>query len=567
VPVDAKRHESRAGALVGSIIADRYQIRSVIGSGAMSTVFVAWHLRLQCHVAVKVLHPLLACNDDHVERFEREARSLARLDHPNCLRVLDYGVTDDDLHFLVTELVRGVELRELMTDPAEPCLAVRRMVQILEGLEHAHACGVIHRDLKPENILVTQGPDDEETLKIVDFGIAKIVGAMPGSGLTAVGVIFGTPQYMSPEQASGRAVDYRSDLYAAGVLLYAMLSGQRPFDDDDPAAVVEQQIHAEPPPLPEFVPPELAEITRKMLRKDPALRYPSAAAVIEALKAAPQERTDRRQPAPVSEPRRRRRWRAMASVAAGGLAVLAITLADPKPENARAPDPSETLGPMTLADAERMLADGEATKAHATLSAMLDRDPQNPELLWRDGQALAADGDDARALGRYADALAIDDTLIEDARFFVGLNQLLRRPELEATAIDLSLQRFEGVGDDFLLEAINRAERPLDYVSRHRVLAYLAESPLADRVDARLNARLDVAQAAEAPDPCLAYVAAMQALQPVRRSEDLELLRGVEVPRRDIPTTECIEAASRRDALIATLERETTPGGTDRPPG
>ena len=564
--MDEKRRESRAGALVGSIIADRYQIRSVIGSGAMSTVFVAWHLRLQCHVAVKVMHPLLACNDDHVERFEREARSLARLDHPNCLRVLDYGVTDDDLHFLVTELVRGVELRELMTEPTEPWLATRRMLQILAGLEHAHACGVIHRDLKPENILVTQGPDDEETLKIVDFGIAKIVGAMPGSGLTAVGVIFGTPQYMSPEQASGRAVDYRSDLYAAGVLLYAMLSGQRPFDDEDPAVVVEQQIHAEPPPLPEFVPPRLAEITLKMLRKDPALRYPSAADVIEALEAAPHEGIARHT-TPSHEPRHRRRWRAIASVAAGGLAVLAITLADPKPEHPRAPDPSDTLGPMTLADADRMLAEGDAAKAHAIVSAMLDRDPQNPELLWRDGQALAADGDGARALARYADALAIDDTLIEDPRFFVGLNQLLRRPELEPTAIDLSLQRFEGVGDDFLLEAVNRAERPLDYVSRHRVLAHLAESPLADRVDARLNARLDVAQAADAPDPCLAYLTAMQSLEPVRAAEDLELLRGVEVPQRDVPTTECVEAASRRDALIATLEREATPGGTDRPPG
>lgn len=564
---DAKRHESRAGALVGSIIADRYQIRSVIGSGAMSTVFVAWHLRLQCHVAVKVLHPRLACNDDHVDRFEREARSLARLDHPNCLRVLDYGVTDDDLHFLVTELVRGVELRELMTEPTEPGLAVRRMVQILAGLEHAHACGVIHRDLKPENILVTQGPDDEETLKIVDFGIAKIVGAMPGPGFTAVGVIFGTPQYMSPEQASGRAVDYRSDLYAAGVLLYAMLSGQPPFDDEDPAVVVEQQIHAEPPPLPDFVPPALAEITSKMLRKDPALRYPSVADVIEALEAAPREGVGRRPPAPVSEVRHRRRWRAIASVAAGGLAVLAITLADPKPEHRRAPDPSDTLGPMTLADANRMLADGDAAKAHAILSAMLDRDPQDPELLWRDGQALAADGDGARALARYADALALDNTLIEDPSFFVGLNQLLRRPELEPTAIDLSLQRFEGVGDDFLLEAVNRAERPLDYIARHRVLAHLAESPLAHRVDARLNARLDVAQAAFAPDPCLAYLTAMHALEPVRRSQDLELLRGVEVPPRDVPTTECVEAEARRNALIAILEREATAGGTDRPPG
>jgi serine/threonine protein kinase len=170
---------------------------------------------------------------------------------------------------------------------------------VLAGLEHAHACGVIHRDLKPENILVAQELDGHESIKLVDFGIAKIVGAMPGSGSGVVGVIFGTPQYMSPEQAAGRPVDYRSDVYAAGVLLYAMLAGRRPFDDDDPRVVLDQQIHASPPPLPETVPAALRQITMRMLHKDPARRFPSAARAISALEAAehaaaPRERSRRR---------------------------------------------------------------------------------------------------------------------------------------------------------------------------------------------------------------------------------------------------------------------------------
>ncbi len=272
--------------LLGSVVADRYQIRSVLGTGAMSTVYAAWHVGLQCHVAVKVLHPRLVASDDHVERFEGEARSLARLDHPSCLRVLDYGVTDEDLHFLVTELVRGVELRELMRDPMEPRLAVRRMRQVLAGLDHAHACGVIHRDLKRENILVTRAPDGKEVLKIVDFGIAKIVGTLPGSASTTGGVVYGTPQYMSPEQAQGHTVDYRSDLYAAGVLFYAMLAGRQPFDAEDPVAVVDKQIHDPPPPLPDTVPPALAAIAMRMLAKDPDARFASAGDVLAALDAA-----------------------------------------------------------------------------------------------------------------------------------------------------------------------------------------------------------------------------------------------------------------------------------------
>jgi hypothetical protein len=545
----------RAGHLVGSVIADRYQIRSPVGSGAMSTVYVAWHLRLRYHVAVKVLHPALASADDYVERFEREARSLARLDHPNCLRVLDYGVTDDDLHFMVTELVRGVELRELMSAPVgDPWVAVQRMQQVLAGLEHAHACGVIHRDLKPENILVTQGAGGEELLKIVDFGIAKVVGALPGSGLTAIGAIFGTPQYMSPEQATGRAIDYRSDLYAAGVLLYAMLAGRLPFDDEDPGVVLERQIHDRPPPLPASVPPRLAEITLRLMDKDPERRYPSAAEASRALDDAQWGDVERELHASSATQRRRRRWRTLASLAAASVAVVAVVLAGPLED---APlRPTDSLGHMTLADADRLLADGQHDRAHEVLSTLLDEHPHDPELLWRDGQALAGAGDVARALARYADALAQDEILVEDPRFSSALRALLRRPELEATAIDLSVQRLHGAGDGFLLEAVNRRSRPLDYVARHRVLEHLRASALVDRIDERLNARLDLAQAASAPNPCLAYLHAVQALEHERELDDLELLRAVVVPQREVPTTECVDAEIRRDALIAALEAE-----------
>src|SRR5690606_38064482 len=150
-------------------------------------------------------------------------------DHPNVVPVTEFGLTDDGMKYMVMQLLSGFELSELLTGPLDPLRAVELEIQILRGLEHAHDKGVIHRDLKPENVFVTKDHDDEETLKLVDFGIAKILdeeddddedGSQP---LTRMGLVFGTPQYMSPEQATGSTIDKRTDIYSAGVMLYQML--------------------------------------------------------------------------------------------------------------------------------------------------------------------------------------------------------------------------------------------------------------------------------------------------------------------------------------------------------
>jgi serine/threonine-protein kinase len=318
-PALTAARDARLRSLVGEVVADRYEVSSVLATGGMATVFVAWDRRLERDVALKVLRPALAAQDGFTERFRQEARLLSRVDHPNCLRALEFLTTDDELHVLVTELVDGVELAELIRRPVPAERAVERCRQILAGLQHAHAAGVVHRDLKPENILVTQRPDGTEHLTIVDFGIAKLMGKK-AAALTAVGVVLGTPQYLSPEQASAQAVDHRSDLYAVGVLLHSMLTGRDPFVGR-PGDVVRAQIDQAPPPLPLSTPAPLSRVVMRLLAKDRDQRFYNAREASEALAAAVG-------PGPTSAPRRRRprmfipaKWHAPLATAAGAVAL------------------------------------------------------------------------------------------------------------------------------------------------------------------------------------------------------------------------------------------------------
>jgi serine/threonine-protein kinase len=209
---------------IGTIVEERYRIEAVLGGGAMGRVYRARHVRLGREVAVKVLRDDLMREPAVVERFAREARVAARLRHPNLVSLLDVGE-----HLMVMELAPGRALVELTGAPMPRANVVSIVSQLLRGLAHAHAAGLVHRDLKPENVLV----DADGIARIVDFGIAVVRDrdeSIDGRRLTDAGLVVGTPVYMSPEQAKGRAVDHRTDLFSLGVMMYELLAGSPPFD-------------------------------------------------------------------------------------------------------------------------------------------------------------------------------------------------------------------------------------------------------------------------------------------------------------------------------------------------
>ncbi len=231
---------------------------------------------------------------DVTRRFAREANALRMLDHPNLVAATDVFVDAGQL-FLVMEKVEGRTLTKRIADAADPITPRMALVtarQILEGVDHAHAQGLVHRDLKPDNILlVPMGGWDR--VKLIDFGIVKLLGdaaaAFGAGALTRTGLVFGTPAYMAPEQALGRLVDARADVYAIGIMLYEMLAGRVPFRDADPVVVMRQQVKLEPPSLRKITggaawcTPELVGLVDGALIKEPEHRFPSARAMIAAL--------------------------------------------------------------------------------------------------------------------------------------------------------------------------------------------------------------------------------------------------------------------------------------------
>lgn len=287
----AKLH-SDLDALVGTVIHDRYRVESLLGVGGMGAVFRAHHLGLRRDVALKVLHPEIGGDESVSKRFDREATSASRLDHPNCVRVSDFGTTDNGTKYLVMEFLEGHELKDSLGQPLAPDRAVQIAIQIFQALEHAHHFGVVHRDLKPENIYVTTDFRGQEVVKIVDFGIAKLIDEQGAhEKLTRAGLVFGTPRYMSPEQAAGGKIDERTDIYAAGLILYEMLSGNVPFDSDEPGQLLRMQIIAPPPPLPASVPESLTKVVDKLLEKSKSDRHASAREVIDVLSRLERELT------------------------------------------------------------------------------------------------------------------------------------------------------------------------------------------------------------------------------------------------------------------------------------
>jgi eukaryotic-like serine/threonine-protein kinase len=261
----------------GLRIGDRYELTRRIATGGMGEVWAGHDHVLDREVAVKLLRREYADDAGFVERFRAEARHAASLSHPSIASVYDYGELDGSA-YLVMELVPGQSLSSILAArgslPADE--AVPLLQQAAQGLQAAHAAGLVHRDVKPGNLLVT--PDGQ--VKITDFGIARAGGQAP---LTRTGEVMGTAQYLAPEQAMGRAATSSSDVYGLGVVAYEMLTGRRPFDADNPIAVAMSQVNDSPPPLPVTVPSAVASVILQALAKDPDERPHSASAFSDAL--------------------------------------------------------------------------------------------------------------------------------------------------------------------------------------------------------------------------------------------------------------------------------------------
>ena len=255
------------GPLSGTLFEGKYKVGSLLGEGGMGMVYKATHIMMRKDVALKILHPTMGMRPEIVERFRREAESAARLSHPNIIQVLDFGRAMDSTFYLVMEFVEGCSLsRAILEGPMNWRRVCRMGIQMLSALEEAHKAGVVHRDLKPDNIMMQFDAGGEEHLKILDFGIAKLAESEGGVQVTQAGMIFGTPSYISPEQAQGKVVTHKADLYAMGVILFQMLTQRLPFEANSPIDLLGKHIHEAPPRVRSYVPDVPAPLEMLILK-------------------------------------------------------------------------------------------------------------------------------------------------------------------------------------------------------------------------------------------------------------------------------------------------------------
>ena len=272
--------ESGTPSRVGQVIADRYRLVKRLGEGGMGEVYLAEHIYISKRVALKLLRPEIANNQEAVERFHREARATSSIGHENIITIDDFGRLPDGSVFFTMEFLDGEDLSSLMLKGTmDPPRALNIVIQVCRGLAAAHAKGIVHRDMKPDNVFVTKDAHGQDLVKILDFGIAK-VNDPQSSNLTRTGQVFGTPHYMSPEQAMGKPLDHRSDIYSVGVMMYEMFTGTVPFKAESFIGILTKHVTEVPLPPSQAAPgrqinPRLEQVIMKAMDKDPANRYPS----------------------------------------------------------------------------------------------------------------------------------------------------------------------------------------------------------------------------------------------------------------------------------------------------
>jgi len=265
---------------VGKIIDGRYEIQARIGEGGMGVVYKARQTPLDRVIALKMLNSQMAADPTWVQRFYNEAKACSRLQHPNTIRMFDFGQAPDGRLFMTMEFLDGMSLREAVSKGAlAPHRVVKILIQCCASLAEAHSIGIIHRDIKPDNVFLLNMAGSPDFVKLLDFSVAKL---LEGDRMkTQAGVVFGTPQYMSPEQGRGSPLDARSDLYALGILAFEMLTGAVPFNDENPMTVIQMHLHAGVPPLPQSIPYSVQQIVRRALEKEPSRRYQSSGEMMQ----------------------------------------------------------------------------------------------------------------------------------------------------------------------------------------------------------------------------------------------------------------------------------------------
>jgi eukaryotic-like serine/threonine-protein kinase len=418
--------------LVGTLLDGRYRLLAHLASGGMGAVFEAEHVRMEKIVAVKVLRPELSTSEEIAERFRREARIYASLEHPNIVRVGDFGRTPDGILFLAMEYLEGESLRARLDREGALAMedALPILIDIASALGAAHQRGIVHRDLKPENIHLAQ-TRQPVLVKVLDFGIAKIIRAT-GGDITRHGSVLGTPKYIAPEQAVGMAVDARADVYALGMLAWRMLGGRHPFEGLEPMELLLAQATQPVPSLaearPDLASHPMVAVLAKACAKDADLRHRDGAELERDLRRC---RAGSVTPAQTSAPPRElwTAWHARAARAwkqvrtnesfmnaAAGVVALILALA--------------AIPHFSIeAQAERLIETGEASAARAMLEPAVASDPDDGDLHHLLGRALhAISGEEVRGIEAYArahrlDPEAADKVVVDDLIGDLGLDR------------------------------------------------------------------------------------------------------------------------------------------------
>ena len=280
--------------MLGRTLNEKYRVEEQIGQGSMGTVYLAEHIGLRKKVALKVLHPELQVGDDALVRFQREGIAAGKFSHPNAIQIFDFDKEGSQIFYLAMEYVDGQSLKPFIREnapvPAGEAVAIVR--QILLALSEAHVHGIVHRDLKPDNVMLQVSADGELAVKVLDFGLSKLVDRGAGASLaTQTGMILGTPLYMSPEQCAGDPADARSDLYATGLILYELLAGELPFRGSAVSEILLERASTPARAIAELrpdlgIPADLDAVLRAALQHDRKQRYQSAREMVEAIDAA-----------------------------------------------------------------------------------------------------------------------------------------------------------------------------------------------------------------------------------------------------------------------------------------
>ncbi|MEM7356697.1 MAG: bifunctional serine/threonine-protein kinase/ABC transporter substrate-binding protein, partial [Acidobacteriota bacterium] len=286
------RMQQQENELLGQVLKGSYRIEEKIGEGGMGTVYRAVQMPLDRAVAVKCLLPTLQSTRSMVQRFFQEAKLLSQLSHPNVVSIIDFGNTETGMIFMVMEYLEGSPLTGIVPlgKGLPLATAVQLMRQTCAGVAAAHRCNLVHRDLKPDNIFVAEGVGGQDVVKVLDFGIARVLEGEQKTRLTQTGLLMGTPGFIAPEQIEATAeADARADIYALGAILYFMLTGRRPYQGATPQSIFVQQLQEAPNMDFAGLSEPLAQVVLKAMHRDPEARFPSAEATVAALEEAVEE--------------------------------------------------------------------------------------------------------------------------------------------------------------------------------------------------------------------------------------------------------------------------------------